>query len=254
MDFQTLGIETLADGEPLVLRAFLPASQVGARLRAALLAAGATSVEPVPIPDVDWVGSFRETFRAFAADGFFVCPAWDPAADEARRQLRGLVVDPGAAFGTGTHETTRLCLGALDAFLAERPRARVLDLGTGSGILACAASKLGASLVVAVDSDPTATACAARHAALNDASFLLVCGDLCRPLRTRFDLVVANLQASLLEERSEEIAASATREGTLILSGLLVTDVPDVDARYSRFGPTRARSEGEWASLEVRIR
>jgi len=254
MDFETLGIETLSDGEPRILRAFIPASQMGTRLRTALRDAGATSVEPVPIPDVDWVGSFRETFRAFAADGFFVCPAWDPAADEARRQLRGLVVDPGAAFGTGTHETTRLCLGAVDAFLAARPRTRVLDLGTGSGILACAASKLGASLVVAVDCDPTATACAARHAVLNDAAFFVVCGDLCRPLHARFDLVLANLQAGLLVERSEEIAASAAEDGQLILSGLLATDLPDVESRYARFGTTRSRTDGEWASLEVRIR
>jgi ribosomal protein L11 methyltransferase len=253
MDFATLGIETLSEDEPLVLRAFLPAARMGPELQTALRAAGATLVEPVPIPDVDWVGSFRETFRAFAADDFFVCPAWDPAADEARRQVRGLVVDPGAAFGTGTHETTRLCLSAVDVFLAERPRARVLDLGTGSGILACAASKLGASLVVAVDSDPTATACAARHAALNDTRFFLVCGDLARPLRSRFDLVLANLQASLLVARCAEVAASAVRGGQLVLSGLLDRDVREVESCYARYGATRFRRQGEWASLEVRI-
>jgi len=254
MDFATLGIETLSEDEPQILRAFLPASRIGPGLHAGLRAAGATSVESIPIPDVDWIGSFRETFRAFATDGFFVCPAWDPAADEARRQIRGLVVDPGAAFGTGTHETTRLCLGALDVFLGQRPGARVLDLGTGSGILACAASKLGASFVVAVDSDPTATACAARHAALNDTRFGILCGDLARPLRSRFDLVLANLQASLLLERPEEVAASVAAGGQLVLSGLLGSDIPAVESCYARFGSTRFRSEGEWASLEVGIR
>jgi ribosomal protein L11 methyltransferase len=255
MDFSVLGIEVESDEDEAdhVLRAFLPASGTGHELRSALLAAGAASVEDVPVPEVDWVDSFRETFRAFATGAFFLCPAWDPSAAEARRQLRGLVVEPGAAFGTGTHETTQLCLAALDSILASRPAARVLDLGTGSGILACAAAKLGARAVVAVDSDPVASVCAKRHADLNGVRLDVLCGDLCRPLSARFEVVVANLQTSLLVERSREIAAAAAPGGHLLLSGCLVSDLDALLSHYAPSGSIAVRTEGEWALLEVRI-
>src|SRR5512139_926868 len=113
------------------------------------------SVAPAEVPHVDWVGRFREGFRSFRAGRFLVAPEWDappsPSSDV-------LLVDPGRAFGTGTHETTRLCLGALEELALRRPLGRTLDLGAGTALLSIAASRLGASPVVASDIDPEATA------------------------------------------------------------------------------------------------
>ena len=95
----------------------------------ALRALPSARLEPIAVPDVDWVASFREGFRAFDVGGFRVVPAWEPAPAGARV----LRVDPARAFGTGTHETTRLCLLALEGLAAERPLGRVLDLGAGTG-------------------------------------------------------------------------------------------------------------------------
>ena len=120
------------------------------------------AVEPADVPDVDWVARFREGFRSFRVGRFVVAPPWE--ATEAPSAADLLVVDPGRAFGTGTHETTRLCLGALEDLACRRPLGRTLDLGAGTGLLAIAAARLGAFPVVASDLDPEATASSRHHA------------------------------------------------------------------------------------------
>ncbi len=203
-------------------------------------------IEPVPVSDVDWVARFRESFRAFRVGGFVIAPPWDrPLDDEGL-----LVVDPGRAFGTGTHETTRLCLGALDDRANRRPLGRVLDVGTGAGILAVAAARLGAALVVASDTDPEAIASSAHHARLNGVNFHLVRCDGAGPFRpASFDLVLANLTAPLLVAHAPRLGRLRTPEGTLVLSGLLETDLGDVQAAYADLGISEVRLDGEWAAL-----
>ena len=126
----------------------------------------------------------------------------------------------------------------------------MLDVGTGTGLLAVAAAKLGASLVVGTDNDPEASASARRHAALNRVSISVVQADGGRPFRTGgFDVVLANLMAPLLLERRSELASLLTRDGTLILSGLLDTDVAEVTAVYDGLGPPQVHADGEWAAL-----
>src|SRR6266545_149916 len=144
----TTGIEVqVGPTGSVALLAYFPAAGSAADLREALRPLPAARVEPAPVPEVDWVARFRETFRGFAAGRFRIAPPWDLPADRAEV----IVVDPGRAFGTGTHETTRLCLGALEALSGERALGRVLDVGTGTGILAVAARRLGASAVVAAN-------------------------------------------------------------------------------------------------------
>jgi ribosomal protein L11 methyltransferase len=198
---------------------------------------------------VDWVARFREGFRAFQAGSFEVVPVWE--ANVAPANPRRLVVDPGRAFGTGTHETTRLCLNAIDD--ARGPLGRVIDIGTGTGLLAVAAARRGAGLVAAVDNDPEAVASARRHADLNSVCLLVVLGDGARPFRdSAFDLVLANLMAPLLIERRHELASLLAPAGTLVLSGLLRSDLPEVAAAYEHLGRPDLTAEGEWAALTFR--
>jgi ribosomal protein L11 methyltransferase len=222
---------------------------------------GPPLVEPAEVPDVDWVARFREGFRAFRAGAFDVVPVWemgDSPADSADSEGDGLrrdrlVVDPGRAFGTGTHETTRLCLRALEDEAARRPLGRVVDVGAGTGLLGVAAARRGAQFVVGVDNDPEAVASVKRHAALNDVRLEAVLGDGGRPFRPGvFDLVLANLMAPLLLERRDEIVSLLAPSGTLVLSGLLLSDVHEVVPAYAHVGAPSRAADGDWAALVFR--
>ncbi len=212
----------------------------------ALFPAGATA-EPAEVPAVDWVRRFRETFRAQRAGRFRVVPSWDAAAVPSPDVL---VVDPGRAFGTGTHETTRLCLGAVEDLAARRPLGRTLDLGAGTALLAVAAARLGAAPVVASDLDPEAIAASVAHARLNHERIGVVRADGGRGLRPgSFDLVLANLMALLLVDRAGEIRSLLAPDGALVLSGLLVDDGPFVRQAFAPCGTPRERRDGEWVAL-----
>ncbi len=207
---------------------------------------GAT-LEPTEIPNVDWVARFRDGFRAFRVGRFTVTPPWDargaPSPDR-------LIVDPGRAFGTGTHETTRLCLGALEDLAARRPLGRTLDLGSGTALLAIAAGRLGAAPVFASDIDPEATSSSAHHAHLNGTRLGVLRADGGRGLRAgSFDLVLANLMALLLVDRAAEIRALLAPGGALVLSGLLVDDLPFVREAFAACGSPVERLDGEWGAL-----
>jgi ribosomal protein L11 methyltransferase len=204
------------------------------------------TVEAAAVPDVDWVARHRESFRSFPVGSFIVAPPWDrPVAAE-----HLLLVDPGRAFGTGTHESTRLCLGALEELFEKRPYGRVIDVGTGTGILAVAATRLGAWFVVASDNDPDATASARAHAELNGIGLQVVRGDGPNPFVSgAFDLVLANLTTPLLVAHARGLAALCAPKGALVFSGLLATDLDEVQAAYSDLGKPRVRRDGEWAAF-----
>ena len=209
-------------------------------------------LEPVAVPDVDWVARFRAGFKPFAAGSFWIAPAWAASGAPDGRGL--LVVDPGRAFGTGTHETTRLCLRAVEA-LSPPPAssARAIDVGTGTGILAIAAARLGWRAPVAVDLDAEALDSARSHAALNGASIALVRADGGAAFASgAFDLVLANLTAPLLLERCHEIGRLAAPGAAIVLAGLLLEDVDSLVRRYASFGAVSTEVDGEWASLVVR--
>jgi ribosomal protein L11 methyltransferase len=234
----------------VVLVAYFPDRPgLGTDLVSSLSALGVTGVQPAAIPDVDWVARFREGFRAFRAGGFHIVPEWEapPPGSAADHIVRIL---PARAFGTGTHESTRLCLAALECLAGRGPLGRVVDVGTGTGILAVAAARLGAREVTAIDIDPEAVESARLHAGLNGVAVRLVRGDGGRPLAGgRFDLVLANLSAPLLVERRDEIARLCARGARAILAGFLREDGPEIAAAYAALGPAETRALGEWAAL-----
>ena len=247
----TSGLEVRPAGEDrLALLAYFPdAPGLEPALAAALAPLPRARLQPAEVPDVDWVARFRDGFRPFPAAGFVVAPPWgippsitDPASL--------LIVDPGRAFGTGTHESTRLCLGLLRELAGRGPLGRVLDLGTGTGILGIAAARLGARTVTAVDLDPEPIVSAQHHARLNGVDLRLLRADLACALRPgAFDLVLANISATLLRERRDEIVALDAP--ALVLSGLLVTDAQALRDAYDGAGRLEVRQDGEWIAAVV---
>lgn len=214
------------------------------------------SLESVPVPEVDWLARFREGFRPLHAGSFRIVAPWhvagapEPASSTPSGPGGTLIIEPGRAFGTGTHESTRLCLQALERLAARGPIDRVLDLGTGTGILAIAAGRLGCRRVTAVDVDPEALVSASHHARLNRTPLALVHGDGGRPfVPSAFDLVLANVTTNLLVARASEIGGLLAPAGAAVLAGLLEADLPAVRAAYEGLGRLEVLGEGEWAAV-----
>ncbi len=245
----TAGVEVQpGPGDTSVLLAYFPPPAAGtpdliAGLRRALPAA---AIEETPVPDVDWVARFRQEFRSFEVGSFLVTPVWEAAALEPRHPL---VVDPGQAFGTGTHESTRLCLLWLERLAKRSALGRVIDLGAGTGLLGIASRRLGASGVIAADIDPEALASCRRHARLNATDLALVRADMARAFRpASCDLLLANLTAPLLSAHARELGALFTRHA--ILAGLLAEELPLIRQAYSHVDPApQVEVLGEWAGL-----
>ncbi len=244
-------------GEAVALRAWLPASELGAvltqRLREALDAFPEVELTARPRYEQDWAVSWREFFGPVVAGRIAIVPSWIEY-EPAPRQLI-VRLDPGQAFGTGHHETTRLCLTALDE--AVRPGARVLDVGAGSGILAIAAVKLGAAQVDAFEIDPIAADVARANCVANGADErVTVHGAF--PTEgiegvAPVDLAVANVSARTDIALAGALAASLRPAGRLILSGFLTSDREEALAAFEPYGLALAgeREEHGWALLEL---
>lgn len=210
------------------------------------------------LPDIDWLAENRRQFPPVRAGRFFVRATFrdDPPPPGALL----ISLDAGPAFGSGTHETTRGCLLALEALALAggRPR-RMLDIGTGSGILAIAAVKLWHIPVVATDIDPIAVGTTMENAARNHVApwITALAGPGLRAVRCdvhRVDLIVANILAQPLREMAGDIAARTEPGGHVVLSGLLSRQTALVMARYRARG-LRLLQEwrvGAWSTLLLR--
>jgi ribosomal protein L11 methyltransferase len=216
----------------------------------AVAAARAGSVEEVP--DQDWGESWKKGLGALTIGRVHVRPTWIP--ERAPAGTVEVVLDPGMAFGTGTHATTSLCLAALSELLGVRHGASVLDVGTGSGLLAIAAEKLGAARVVANDNDPIALKVARENADANGATLELTAADV-QFVEGTFDVVVANILANTLVELAPAIAARLAPCGIVLLSGILASQEDEVRRAYLALGlvplPGVERREREWSLLAL---
>ena len=211
----------------------------------------AVSVDAQVIPDKDWNEVWKSHFAPIeVSPRLWVVPSW--RLDEAPKTAKVLVLDPGMAFGTGTHATTALCMRALDEILAATPALDVLDVGTGSGILAIAAKLLGAGRVVGTDNDPVAIRVAKENAELNKVSLDLSTATL-KGVKGPFPLVVANIMASTLIELAPDLVRQVASGGSLLLSGILDFQADEVEAAFVAAGLTaRARDvQGEWVLLNL---
>ncbi len=242
-------------GEPLLVRAYLPGSELGAvltaDLRRAMEAFPAVELIAKPIYQQDWAVSWREFFGVVDYGGrVLVVPTWiDHEAAPGQIAIR---LDPGQAFGTGHHETTRLCLAALEGAVA--PRMAVLDVGTGSGILAIAAIRLGAASADAIDIDPIAAEVARANCDANGIGpeVRVSAGVLEATHPGRYDLVMANISTPANTALAPVFGSVVRPGGRLILSGILSPDAAAVRSAMAAHGLALAavRHEKDWCLLE----
>jgi ribosomal protein L11 methyltransferase len=210
----------------------------------ALAGDGLVEISSTEIPD-DWADRWRDFHEPIEVAGRLrVRPSWEPALD--REGMTEIVVDPGRAFGTGAHATTRMCLELLlELADAEGASGPLTDLGTGSGVLAITAAKLGWSPVTGYDHEEAALEAATENAAANGVSLDLQRVNLRQQLPPLAPTVVANLTAPLLKE-----LAPGANPQNLILSGLLTSEMDEVSAA---FGLTEQRRivDGDWGALRL---
>jgi ribosomal protein L11 methyltransferase len=199
-----------------------------------------------------WRDAWKEHYKPYAiAEGLVVRPPWEPY--EAKPGEKVLELEPGRAFGTGLHETTRLVARAIRAHASEVQGKLVIDVGCGSGILALAALALGAAKAVAIDNDPEAIDVTRENAARNalsercEASTTDVAAlDLDAPL------VLANIEARILIPMAADLQRRVAPGGLLLLSGILVPQKDDVRAAYPEMELLDAPALGEWVLLALR--
>ena len=252
----------LSTGGTTLLHAYVTDDDAGRALAAATRRAFAVAGLPAAIAqrivaEEDWAESWKEHFHVERfGHRIVVVPSW--RVYDARPDDVVLTLDPGMAFGTGQHETTRMCLEALET--AVLPGARVLDVGCGSGILGIAAAKLGAAGAYAVDIDPNCVRVTRDNAAANGVSEVVRAesGSLGADwpftgAPGAFDVVVANIIARVIIELSEPLVAALAPAGRLILSGVIREREQEVCAAIGAAGASLASvcAMGDWRCIEA---
>ncbi len=230
-----------------VIALFEPEADVAAMLAAAAEQLGLSEVPNFTVDTVEeqnWVQLTQSQFDPIrVSDRLWIVPSWHESPDPTAINL---ILDPGMAFGTGSHPTTRLCLEWLERTV--KPGHSVLDYGCGSGILAIAAAKLGAARVAGVDIDPQAVEAAKANAERNTVSAEFA--DSASPLAGEYDVVVANILSNPLRILASAICAHVRSGGFLALSGILREQADEIIAVYAPWIPLEVADVREdWVCL-----
>ncbi len=199
----------------------------------------------------DWNESWKKKFIPIdVGNSLSILPPWEKGDDNRIR----LIIDPGMAFGTGHHETTKTCLMLTERLAPENRRERFLDIGTGTGILAIAASRLGFNKVTGVDIDPLAVDAATRNAELNGLKDIEIKEGGVSGVQGCYDMIAANLMSDVLIMIAKELASRLDSSGIIILSGMLVGQEEDVAKalEISGLSVTEKLIDGRWVSLVAR--
>jgi ribosomal protein L11 methyltransferase len=201
------------------------------------------SITSVDVPDDDWAARSQANLRAIQVGNIIVAPPWDAPLT--------IVVQPSMGFGTGHHATTRLCLAALQRLTLQG--ATVIDVGTGSGVLAMAASLLGAANVFGFDDDPDAVTSARENLVLNPrARVTLGISDLREASSANADVVLANLTGALLVSSAPQLRQLTDSGGRLILSGFIAREERDVLQAFAPLTVEHRAQEEEWICVTLR--
>ena len=233
---------------------------------------GEGRIEEGETQDTDWMNSWKQYFRPFLVENLLIKPTWEEIPEEyreavERQEIMVLEMDPGAAFGTGSHETTQLCLRMLKKYL--QGGEQVLDIGTGSGILGIAALKLGASQVTATDLDEACLEAVAENLAANEIPedrFRLLIGNVLGDQATEdavgygcYDLMLANILAPVIVLLAGPGAADRhiRQGGIFITSGIIDTREAEVLEAFSQnpaWEVLEVNHQGEWVNVTARRR
>ena len=235
-DVEVVGLFIAEDTDPDILRASLDAQ----------LPSACGRVQFEDLPERDWVRAWMDRFQPMRfGERLWIVPSHlappDPTAVN-------LLLDPGLAFGTGTHPTTALCLQWLDAHPPKN--LRVLDYGAGSGVLAVATAKLGASDAIAIDNDPQAVTASHDNATRNQVRITAGLPDSLAATEV-FDVVLANILASILIQLAPTLTAHCKVGGRLVLSGILVDQADDVMAAFPNFEFAPIAQQEDWVRLDA---
>jgi ribosomal protein L11 methyltransferase len=203
------------------------------------------------VAEEDWAHAWKQYFKPQRiGQRLVIKPSWEAYAPEPADLV--IEMDPGMAFGTGLHATTRLCLQGLEARVT--PGVRVADVGTGSGILAVAAILLGAEHVAATDNDPLAVRIARENAQRNGLSARITVDEASLPPPGTFGLITANILADIILAMADELVAALAPGGVLIASGIIDTRADAVHRGLEAAGLTweTTETEGEWVAIHAR--
>ncbi|MBI1422046.1 MAG: 50S ribosomal protein L11 methyltransferase [Gammaproteobacteria bacterium] len=209
---------------------------------------GVTGVRMEILEDKDWVREWMSRYRPMQfGESLWIVPSHHAPPDP---RAVNILLDPGLAFGTGTHPTTAMCLRWL---ASHPPRSQaVVDYGCGSGILAIAAAKLGASHVIAVDNDPQALQATQYNAEQNHVSKYIECRDVTPPLQTQCDTLLANILAGPLISLAPRFAEIVRPGGNIVLSGILAEQADSVRHAYAAwFDFQHTAQQEEWVLLNA---
>ncbi len=215
---------------------------------------GMLSLETNQVDEQDWAECWKKFYKPFRAGRTLVVkPTWEHYSHKPGDKI--IQMDPGMAFGAGTHETTGLCLNLLEEYM--KPGMRVMDVGTGSGILAIGAALLGSSDVLAIDIDPVAVKVARENVQQNglEGSIHVMEGDLVKDVNETFDLCLANILADVICFLSVPLKKKIRPGGTFICSGIIKDREQDVLDALSASGYTVVEKQyrGEWVAIVSRL-
>lgn len=206
------------------------------------------------VEDQDWENEWKKDYKAFhISDRIVICPSWEEY-DAAPSDVV-VSLDPGSAFGTGTHETTSTCASLLDT--AVKDGQKILDLGTGSGILAIICKKLGAGVVDAVDIDPLAIEVAVDNCKINDCPDInCYTGELKDVKDGSYDIIVANIIADVIADIACDIPAKLAPDGKFICSGIINTKKDRVEEALAKAGFEIEKTEekNDWMAYQCRLK
>jgi ribosomal protein L11 methyltransferase len=222
---------------------------------------GEGSVTVTETEDLDWINNWKQYFHQFYIDDLLVIPSWEEVKEE-DKDKKILHIDPGTAFGTGMHETTQLCIRQIKKFLT--PETELLDVGTGSGILAILALMYGAKHAVGTDLDPCAVEAVAQNMEANNIpqeAFQMMIGNIITDKEVqdkvgyeRYDIVVANILADVLVPLTPVILHQMKPGAVYITSGIINTKEDEVRAAVEAAGLEilEVTYQGEWVSVTAR--
>jgi len=216
---------------------------------------GSLAIHIDNVPDTDWNAGFKKHFTTFHAAGYIVVkPTWEDYTPKDGEIV--IEMDPGMAFGSGTHETTRMCLDLVQKHM--RPGAAVLDVGCGSGILGIACAKMGAGRVTALDYDSVSVDVTRANAKANGVDMLDVRqSDLLENVGdARYDIVLANIIADIIIRLNKDAQSIMNEDAVYIMSGIIKDRLQDVldSLEQNAFDVIETQSLGEWCAVTARRR